>query len=122
MIGGMLRDLLSSLLREEARDPRLSLVTVTEVEVTRDLSHARVFVSKLGTDAERQAAVKALNHAAPYFRREIARRTRLRRAPELVFVEDAALQGGFRITRLLDEIRGEQPESDAPKPGADEPS
>ena len=122
MIAGMLRDLLASLLQEEARDPRLSLVTVTEVEVARDLSHARVFVSKLGTDAERQVAVKALNHAAPYFRREIARRTRLRRAPELVFVEDAALQGGFRITRLLEEIRRDQPEPDSPPPGSDDPS
>jgi len=121
MIGGMLRELLSRLLHEEARDPRLALVTVTEVDVSRDLSHARVFVSKIGSDAERSAAVAALNHAAPYFRHEIAQRTRLRRSPELVFESDEALEGGFRVSRLLDEIQRER-EAAPPAGETEEPS
>jgi ribosome-binding factor A len=108
MVGGLLREVLSRLLQEEARDPRLALVTVTDVRVSRDLYHAKVFVSKLGSEAERAAAVEVLNHAASYFRREIARRTRLRRAPELVFEEDTALQGGMRVSRLLDELERER--------------
>jgi ribosome-binding factor A len=120
MVGGMLRELLSRLLHEDARDPRLALVSVTEVAVSKDLSHARVYVSKIGSDAERAAAVAALNHAAPYFRREIARRTRLRKAPELAFATDDALEGGFRVTRLLDEIQRER--ESTPAGDGEEPS
>jgi ribosome-binding factor A len=119
MVAGLLRELLSTLLREEAADPRLGLITVTGVRVSSDLCHARVYVSRLGNDAERDAAVAALNHAAPFFRREIARRTRLRRAPELVFQEDTGLETGLRVERLLESIRGPEPRSDDPGPPDD---
>ena len=123
MVGGALREILSQLLLEEASDPRLSLVTVTEVKVSRDLSHARVFVSKLGSVSERDDAIHALNRAASYFRYEVARRTRLRRAPELVFEVDTALEEGFRVSQLLEEIRRDAPAgTDLPADGGKDPA
>ena len=111
MVGESLREILSRLLLEGTRDPRLSLVTVTEVKVSRDLAYARVFVSKIGSAKERDEAVRALNRAASFFRREVAHCTRLRRAPELVFVSDDALEDGIRVSQLLDEIRRDSPSS-----------
>lgn len=121
MVGEALREILSQLLLEETGDPRLTLITVTEVKVSRDLSHARVYVSKLGTPGEREQALRALNRAGSFFRREIAHRTRLRRAPELVFELDAALEEGFRVSQLLDEIRHDNsPEADRPANDGDD--
>lgn len=116
-VADILRDLLARLVREEVRDPRVGFVTITEVKVSSDIRHARVYVSRLGDSAARAESLAALRHAAPFLRRELARRAGMRRTPELTFVEDEALATAFRIDDLLDEIRDDRPGDGAADPG-----
>lgn len=109
-IADLIRHALADIVRREIRDPRVGMVTVTEVRVSHDLKHARVFVSSLGAPGARTVAVEGLNHAAPFLRRALGRAVTLRSVPELVFVEDATLEHGERVERLLREIHdGEHP-------------
>lgn len=94
-------------LRDEVRDRRVGFVTLTEVALSPDLKQARVFVSRLGSEAERDAAVEALNHAAPFLRRTLARRARLRYTPALRFVSDATLERGSRVEEIIQKIHGD---------------
>jgi ribosome-binding factor A len=116
-VGDVVREVLSRVLREELRDPRVGFVTITDVRVSPDLRHARVFVSKLGPAAEREAAVAALKRAAPFLRRALAEHAGLRRTPDLQFVGDATLETGDRVERLLDDLEKQRP----PEAGTDAP-
>ncbi len=99
-VGEQIQRELSQLIRTELKDPRVRLVTVTEVQVTRDLEHAKVFVSVLGSD-DASAAVAALNHAAGHLRHLLGREMRLRVVPVLQFVEDRVLVEGGRLSALI---------------------
>lgn len=117
---------LSRLISVELRDPRLRLVTVTEVEVTRDLAHAKVFVSVLGSD-DASDAVSALRHAAGHLRHLLGHELSLRSIPELHFVEDRVLIEGSRLSALINKAVAEDAshhpaDSDAnlPEPGKPE--
>jgi ribosome-binding factor A len=102
-----IRAVLMDALRDEVRDRRVGFVTLTEVALSPDLKQARVFVSRLGSEAERDAAVEALNHAAPFLRRTLARRARLRYTPALRFVSDATLERGSRVEEIIQKIHGD---------------
>lgn len=119
-IADLIRELVSRLLREELRDPRVGFVTITDVRVSPDLRHARIYVSQLGAAADRIASVAALNRAAPFLRHGLSRNAALRRTPELVFLEDPTLETGFRVDRLLDDIRTDLP-AEPPDPAASDP-
>jgi ribosome-binding factor A len=106
-IADLVHRILADVVRDKVRDPRVGFVTLTEVRVTPDLRHARVFVSRLGEEEERTASVDALNHAAGYLRREVAHRAGLKRVPDLEFVEDSALETGMRVESLLDDLHVE---------------
>jgi ribosome-binding factor A len=93
---------LSRLITTELKDPRVRLVTVTEVQVTRDLEHAKVFISVLGSD-DASTAVAALKHAAGHLRGQIGRVMRLRVVPELHFTEDRVLIEGSRLSALINQ-------------------
>ena len=93
---------LADLIRLEVRDPRLGLVTITSVEVTRDLSHAQVFVTSL-SDPEATESVRALQHAAGFLRSRLAQTLKLRTVPELRFVYDASVERGIRLSKLIDQ-------------------
>lgn len=99
----------SDMLIRNLKDPRLGFVTVTGAEITRDLRHAKVFVSVMGTDDERDQCLDALKRASGYIRGEFTRRAHLRVAPELVFQADASLSRGARIFELLKQIEQETP-------------
>ena len=99
-----LREELSSLLRREMADPRVRLATVSEVHVSPDLRHARVLISTVGADEEREQCVAALRHAAGYLRRQLAHRLRLRATPELDFVLDRGAEHSARIAALLETL------------------
>lgn len=89
------------MIRRDLRDPRLGFVTLTGAEITRDLRHAKVYVSIMG-DAEAQSqSLKALNSASGLLRGEFARRAHLRVAPDLVFERDLGIERGQRIFELL---------------------
>lgn len=95
---------LSMLLMLEARDPRLSAITITGVEVTPDLLLARIHFTALGDADEEQQALTALEHANGYLRTELARRVRLRAIPELAFYVDRSAAHGRRIDELLAQL------------------
>jgi ribosome-binding factor A len=115
-INDLLRDELSGLIRLELKDPRLdAMITVTEVETTADLRHARVFVSVYGSDEERELAMQGLEKAAPFLRRELSSRVRLRHIPELIFKYDDRIEEGARMLDLLNKVK--EGESGAGAPG-----
>jgi ribosome-binding factor A len=96
----------ATFLSEGAKDPRLvGMVTVTAVDVTRDLRQAKIFVSILGTDSERAATFDALTSLAPHLRSRLARSLRLRNAPEIAFKLDESVARAARIETLLAQVR-----------------
>jgi ribosome-binding factor A len=102
-INELLREELSDLLCRQAKDPRLGgLVTVTEVEVSVDLRHARVFVSVMGSEEEREGAFRALETARPFLRRELGKRLSTRRTPDLSFRRDDSLERGAHLLSLIE--------------------
>jgi ribosome-binding factor A len=97
-------------LRGGAKDPRLvGMVTVTGVDVTRDLRHAKVYVSVLGSDAERAATMEGLASVAHHLRGTIGRALRLRAAPEIEFRFDESIAHAARIEALLAQVRNDTP-------------
>jgi ribosome-binding factor A len=108
-----IREEVATFLAEDAKDPRITgLVTVTGVDVTRDLRHAKVFVSILGSDEERQATLEGLDSAASHLRSRIGRALRLRVAPEITFRYDESIARAARIEALLAELREPPPSGD----------
>ena len=101
---------LNAMLVGELKDPRLEgNVCVSEVRVQPDMKHARVFISVKGTNKEQSDAIKALDHAAGYIRRELVERLQLRRVPELHFTLDLSQEHVERIERLLKEMKKDNP-------------
>jgi ribosome-binding factor A len=98
-----IRGVLAAAVRE-IRDPRVGFVTLTGVDLSPDLKQARVFVSRLGSEADRNAAVDALNQAVAYLRHELATRARLRYTPALRFVSDATIERGSRVEAIIQEL------------------
>jgi ribosome-binding factor A len=90
---------LSELIRREVRDPRLGMVTLTEVQVSKDLSYAKVFYSVLG--AEKAQAQEILNDAADMLRGPVGRALGLRHSPELRFVNDELIENGAKLSALI---------------------
>jgi len=106
-LGEQLRREITDILRREAKDPRIGDVIITDVEVTRDLAYARVYVQVPGDEAARAQTLEGLRAAAPFVRTELGRRLHIRRVPELRFLLDTTLERALRIERLLREIRSE---------------
>jgi ribosome-binding factor A len=94
---------LSGLIRQEIKDPRVGLVTITAVDVTRDLSHAKIYVSSLADAAAAEQSVEALQHAAGFLRRQLGRTLKIRSIPQLQFLYDASVERGVRLSHLIDE-------------------
>jgi ribosome-binding factor A len=93
---------LAELIRREVKDPRVGLVTITGVEVSRDLSHAKVYVSSLAAEETHQATVEALQHAAGFLRARLGHALRVRQVPDLHFVYDESVERGIRLSQLID--------------------
>jgi ribosome-binding factor A len=109
-IDELLRETIGELLTREVVDPRIGFATVTEVETTPDLGHARVWVSVIGETAERAATIAALERAMVFVRRELGHRLHLRRIPELQVRLDESADRGTRVLRLLADIEaGREP-------------
>lgn len=112
-----IREVLAEVIRDDVRDRRVGFVTLTEVSLSPDLRQARVFVSHLGSEVERQAAVDALNRAVPFLRRALADRAGLRHTPALRFVSDATLERGSRVEALIQELHAHDEGDDHDDPG-----
>ena len=100
-VGDSLRAVLADLLLNEVKDPGLGFVTVTEVRMSADLCHARVFISVLGDADAEAASMQGLSRARGFLRREVGRRMQLRRTPGLHFEIDRTLDRGDRIDELI---------------------
>ena len=112
-VAHLMRREVAEILQERLRDPRVSaMVSVTDVEVTNDLSFAKVFVSIMGDAAERASTLDALAHAAGFVRHELGPRLGLREVPEIRFVHDESLDRGARVEELLKRIHDGQPPED----------
>lgn len=95
---------LSDIIMRELKDPRVKFVTVTGVDVTGDLQQAKVYITVLGTEQEREDTLKGLSKATGFIRTEIGKRIRLRKTPEISFSFDESIDYGNRIESLLSEI------------------
>lgn len=100
---------ISDIIRKDVKDARISgIVSVTDVEIKQDLSHAKVYVSVYGSEAEKEQTMIALEENKSVVRKEVGRRIRLRHTPEIEFRGDDSLERGTKLTQLIDKIsRGE---------------
>jgi ribosome-binding factor A len=108
----LLRQEISAIVSREVDDPRIGFVTITDVEVASDLRHATVWVSIIGADAERRETMRVLGRAMPFVRHQLGK-LHLKRIPELHLREDRTAERGTRILRLLDELEGGAPPTEA---------
>lgn len=115
-----IQKVLSERLIRGLRDPLPGFVTIRDVEVTTDFSHAKVFVSVFGSDADKKAALDILQHSRGFLRGEVGRKVRLRNTPELHFILDESAERAARVHKLLDDVRpAPTPKVEAPpKPAA----
>ena len=93
---------LAQLLRDEVKDPRVGRVTITSVEVSPDLSHAKVRFSQLSGSEHARESEQALSRTASFLRRELAHRLELYSVPQLHFVYDDSIESGMRLSQLID--------------------
>ena len=118
--GGHIRKILSQLILRDVADPRLHGITITDVELDPELLFAKVYVNALGEEERMPEVMSALNHAKGFLRREVAKRVKLRKAPELIFKWDASLERGERIDSLLAGLVIPRDENAPPAPDADD--
>jgi ribosome-binding factor A len=109
-LDSQIRQELMDLLQREMKDPRLGFATITRVETARDLGHARVWVSVLGSEVERERTMAALRVATPWLRRKLGERLSLRHVPELTVREDDSIASGDRVLQIIQELSGESVE------------
>ena len=115
-----LRQEITLLVRDEVRDPRVGLATITAVQTSPELDHAKVYFTTLAEDDERKEVLAGLHSAAPFLRRELGKRMHIRRVPELHFEIDRVLEEAQRIERLLHEaLPHDTPSPDGDSSGED---
>ncbi|MDO4878184.1 MAG: 30S ribosome-binding factor RbfA [Neisseria sp.] len=102
---------LAELVRRGLKDPRAGFITINDVEVSRDYSHASVYYTVLD-EAAREVTAEALEHAKGFLRSELSKRITLFRIPELHFQYDRSLENGMNISRLIDQVAAEKPVED----------
>ena len=103
-IAWRIRQILSELLLREVSDPRLHGVTVTEVDIDRELQFARVYVNALGEEVRQEEVMQGLNHAKGFLRRELGQSLRLRKTPELAFVWDMRFEHGEHLNQVISSL------------------
>ena len=110
-VGERIRAELSALLLRRVREPGVNGLTITHVQVTRDLQLARVYFRVIEDGRSLRDAARALRRARGFLRHELGQRLQLRRVPELTFLHDDAVDQQERIARLLDEIQADRPDA-----------
>jgi len=112
-VGEQLQRELAALVRDEIKDPRLGMVSISGADVSRDLAYATVYVSVLGDDTAVTESLAVLNRAAGFLRHRLGQSMRLRSVPQLKFEFDSSLRDGARMDALIDAaISGKRPEED----------
>lgn len=113
-VAELIRREVSQMLLHDIKDDRVGagLISVTDVNVSGDLQHAKVFVSIYGTEADRDETMAGLRSATGYIRSELGHRVRLRRTPEVIFLEDRSLERGTKVLSLLNQLSQERQDSE----------
>lgn len=110
-VGDQIRSELAQLIAREVHDPGVGFLTLTRVKVTPDLQLARVYYTSLGDEKAQRETARALRRAAPFLRRQLGQRIRLRRVPDLEFFYDESIAQNDRIEQILHELKAERHES-----------
>ncbi len=103
-VGELIKHEISELILREIKDPRIGFVSITSVDLTADLKHAKVFISVLGSERERKASLAGLHNAVGFIRRELGHRLRLKYVPEISIVYDNSIEQGARIISLIESV------------------
>lgn len=103
-IAGLIQKNVSEIIQFNLKDPKIGFITITDAQVTNDLSYAKIFVSFLGQNARKEAGMKALERSKGYIRSELSKRLSTRKVPELIFVLDDSLEKGNRIEKIIFDI------------------
>jgi ribosome-binding factor A len=115
---------LSELIRLEVKDPRVGMLTITEVEVTRDMDHAKVFFTTLGGKTEHELCLLGLQRASGFLRTQLSHRMQLRQVPKISFVYDHSVERGMQLSQLIEtavaEDRSRNPEAANPETSGSE--
>jgi ribosome-binding factor A len=108
-LNSLFRQEISDLVQRQVKDPRLgTFVSITAVEISKDMRYAKVFVSRLGTDIEKKETITALESACGFIRHELGERMKARRIPELSFKLDNTIEKADRVLRIIDEVTSEE--------------
>lgn len=118
----LLREIIGDFLIHRLRDPRLQFVTITEVQLSPDFQHGKVFFTVLGSEQREQEALQALESAEPLIREEINRNVHWRFIPKLTFVVDKRIEKAMSVLALLDEIAKSQQGSETATTTSSKPS
>lgn len=102
-VGEQLKRELAGIIHDELKDPRLGMVTVSALRLSRDLSYAKVYVTVLGEQSKKKESVEVLNHAAGFLRKSLGQCLKLRVVPELHFVYDESVEKGIHLTNLIEQ-------------------
>lgn len=116
-VADILREEISQIVGYELDDPRLTMVTVTDVRLSENLKAARVYVTVAGTEEEHRLALAALRHAVPHVRKQLGLSLNLPRTPEIHFVRDRVEEEGERVDKLLDKIERDWESEERTKDG-----
>ncbi|MGQ4806820.1 30S ribosome-binding factor [Candidatus Entotheonellaceae bacterium PAL068K] len=111
-VGELLQAEIAELLARHLKDPRLQMSTISRVDVSSDLRHARVYISHMGDSAEQQAVIEGFTHAAGFIRNQLGKRLKLRYIPQLTFHLDTAIAYGVKIASILHDLASAEPPTD----------
>ena len=103
-VSGIIQRELSQILQMEVRDPKIGFCTITAVDLTNDLSIAKIYVTLLGKDFDTRKGMQALERSKGFIRSLLAKRLTIRKVPELHFVNDTSLQYGNKIEKIIDDL------------------
>ena len=106
---------IAAIVEQDVKDPRIGFITITNVELSNDLRHAKIFFSSLGNEEEQKKSLAGLENAKGFIRKEVASRIQLRYAPEILFRIDNSIEHGVKISQILSKIKSGEEESEAKK-------
>jgi ribosome-binding factor A len=114
-IGNLIQKELGDLIHRELTDARIGFVTISRVDITTDLAHAKVYISTMGSDKEKRDSLAGLSRSASFLRTQLAKVFHMRTVPRLQFLEDKNLDHGFRINELLKDIQSSDKQAPPPE-------
>ncbi len=114
-VGELLKEEISQIVLREMKDPRIGFVSVTDVEVSGDLRHAKVFISVYGSDKEKKETLEGLQQAQGFVRKLVGERVKIHHTPEIIFRYDDSIENGVHISEIIKDLKesGEIKESDS---------